>query len=136
MGDWRSASDLRGTSVDDQLIDFAEECIGEDARISGDPQALYVMAPSTVELGTDVWKWPVGLLVTKDFLVFVRRKSLTRRIETRRYFRYDFPQSGQPQSVGPGRFRMRFDHETLGPIRAYFATSREPEALADYFASG
>jgi len=74
--------------------------------------------------------------VTDSNLVFVRRKGMTRRLDLQKLPRYDFPQYGQPQSIGPNTFRIRFDHNTLGIIRAYFGTFREAQELANYFAGG
>lgn len=87
---WRAAEDQRGAQVDDDLIDAAEQFLGPEDRVSSDPQVLYVMAPTTVQLPHDTWKWPIGLLVTQTNLVLVRRKGPTRRLDPQKFSRYIF----------------------------------------------
>ena len=105
---WREAQDLRGARVDDELIDSAEHLLGPEDQASGDPQVLYVMPPTTVQLPYETWRWPIGLLVTRPNLVFVRRKGLTRRLDCQ--IRPLRPPSVWPQSTGPNTYRIRFDH--------------------------
>lgn len=136
MADWHSALDLRGTNVGDNLVVAAEAALDEDERISGDPQALAVIAVTSLQLGYERWRHPIALLVTETTLVFAHFKGIARRVETRKLFRYDCPQYGQPQAVGPSTFRLPFVHETLGPVDAYFATFREAEWLSQYWANG
>jgi hypothetical protein len=136
VGDWRSALDLRGARVDDAFFDEAEGTLGQDERAGGDPQAVAVLAPTTVEFPYETWKWPVGLLLTVTKIVFVRRKGLARRFQIEKMNRYDCPQYGRPQSLGPSTFRTRFDHDSLGPIRVFFGSFHEAEELASYFATG
>lgn len=135
VGVWRSALDLRGSRVDDTFFDEAESVLDADETASGDPQALALLAPTTMEFPYEVWKWPVGLLLTATKLVFVRRKGFARRFQIEKINRDDCPRYGRPQPLGPSTFRTRFDHDSLGPIWAFFGTYREAEALSDYFAS-
>ncbi len=135
VGVWRSALDLRGSRVDDTFFDEAESVLDTDERASGDPQALAILAPTTVKFPYEIWKWPVGLLLTPTKLVFVRRKGLARRFQIEKINRDDCPQYGRPQPLGPSTFRTRVDHDSLGPIWVFFGTYREAEELSNYFAS-
>lgn len=135
MAGWSAAQAFRDATIDDWLFDTAEETIGQDHRVSGDPQALFITTPVMIEIGNDVWNHPIAMLLTQTRMVLARKKGLGHRAETLNLSRYDFFRYSQPSMEG-NRAVIRADHRDRGVMWFYYFSIDPVEALATYFKSG
>ena len=137
---WRAADKRRSndTVCPPWLLDAAEDAIGTDDRVSGNPAIRGAYGPIAVIDPYRQWnRMPNALIATQSPLVFATKKGIGKRAAVRTLQRYDFTgyQVGLHNGAGPN-FECTAVHGEQGVWRFLFAQQAEASGLGAWFANG